>query len=404
MSLEGPAQLPSPYDRIVAKTQQQHQLLSVHWELTYGCNERCSHCYLDVFPPNTHIPGELTTEECLRVIDELASARVLNLTFSGGEIFTRHDFFEIAEYAHTKRFLLRLFTNGILIKPAMADRIAALHPYAVEISIYSCNPELHEKITRVPRSFELSTRALHLLRERGVRTVLKTPLMHENVREFDALKSMAKESGAQFRYDITITPKDTGGLSPLQHRLTYDDLLWLFRREMSTEPWLGRVITSEQPTCAIGSNALVLDPFGNIFPCVQTRIRAGNIRQQSLQEIWTHSPVWKEFGYLTINKLPECKVCDLLSLCVRCHGLARLESGDLYGAARVNCRQAMARRQVLIERGALPVEILLPAHLRAYSECDSKPSKQNVEMPADSFPLTALADSQYPLDATVGED
>lgn len=364
MTFEAPAypQL-NPYEQIVAKTQQQHHLWSVHWELTYGCNERCRHCYLDVFLPSVPIPGELTTGECRRVIDELAGAGVLNLTFSGGEILVRPDFFAIAQHARTKRFLLRLFTNGTLIDPAMADRIAALHPYAVEISLYGCNSATHEKITGVPRSFELSTRALRLLQERGVRTVVKSPLMRENVREVGAIESLAKEMGAQFRYDITITPKDTGGLSPLEHRLTFDDLLWLFRQTLAPELWLGRTVTPDQHTCAIASNALVIDPFGNVFPCVQTRIRAGNVRVKSLEEIWTQAFVWKELEHLTFDELPICRTCELRSLCVRCHGLARLEEGDLYGAARVNCREALARRQVLIEKGALPASHPIPAHL-----------------------------------------
>ncbi|HKY05807.1 MAG TPA: radical SAM protein, partial [Blastocatellia bacterium] len=206
------------YKRLIAGTESNHRLFSAHWELTYRCNERCSHCYLDVLAPNAEAVGELTTEECLRVIDELAALGVMHLLFSGGEILARHDFFQIAEHARSKRLLLRLFTNGILITPLLADRIAALHPYSVEISLYSSAPETHDRITGIARSWELTTRALALLRDRGVRTKMKVPLMRENIGELRQMAALAAELGAQFRYDTTITPKDDGGRSPLKHR------------------------------------------------------------------------------------------------------------------------------------------------------------------------------------------
>ena len=74
----------------------------------------------------------------------------MNLSLSGGEAMVRKDFFTIAEYARSKRFVLRIFTNGLLINAAAADRIAALHPYGVEISLYGADAATHDAITRSP--------------------------------------------------------------------------------------------------------------------------------------------------------------------------------------------------------------------------------------------------------------
>ncbi len=365
MTVEGPTparRTDNPYDQFITETQRQHRLLSVHWELSYRCNQRCTHCYLDVFSPHASVPHELTTAECLGILDDLATMGTLNLTLSGGEIFVRRDLFEIAEYARRKRFLLRLFTNGVAVTPAIADRIAALHPFAVEISIYSTQAQVHEKITRLARSFDLTTRAFRLLHERGVRTVMKTPLMHENVHEFSALKALAEELGARFRYDLTITPKDSGDSSPLMHRLTDEDLLWVTRQDPDPEFWLQRPDEPDQPLCNIARNALVIDPYGNIFPCVQVRIKAGNVRTQSLESIWKESTIWKELSSLTAERLPVCGTCGLRPFCLRCHGLALLEEGDLRAPSPVRCRQAFLRRQVLIEQGALPMNDSVPSY------------------------------------------
>jgi AdoMet-dependent heme synthase len=392
MSVDGPELNPAPniYNDILAHTQKRHRLLTVHWELTYRCNEKCSHCYLDVFAPNADVPGELTTVECLRLLDEMAELGVLNLTLSGGEIFVRRDFFEIAQYARSKRFLLRLFTNGIMIKPEVADRIAALHPYAMELSLYSTEPAVHDKITRLNRSWELTMRAIRLLRERNLRVLIKTPLMRENVHELNKLKAMADDMGAQFKYDITITPKDTGGLEPLKHRLTYSELVELMRSEIDPSLWIGRTVSDETRTCGISMNSLAIDPYGNVVPCLQTRFNAGNVRSKSLKEIWESSPVWKQVGNLTLGELPVCRTCELNTLCVRCHGLAQSEDGDLRAPAMVNCREALARRQALIDRGVLNVDHPIPAHLRDYAIQVQNETDSLAGPHLDFIPLSSL--------------
>lgn len=371
MSVEGPFpehNLSSAYQDILRKVEAQHRLFSVHWELTYRCNEKCTHCYLQVYASHETVPGELTTDECFQVVDQIAEVGALNLTLSGGEILVRRDFFEIAQYARQKRLLLRLFTNGILIRPQVADRIAALHPYAVEISLYSARPELHEAITRRRNSWRLTIQAIRLLRERNVRVIVKTPLMRQNVREIDELQRLAQELDADFRYDMTITPKDGGGMEPLQYRLRYEDLLWLMHRQIDASLWVNRLVKGDQRTCGVATKAAVIDPYGNVYPCIETRFKAGNLRQQSLLEIWDYSPVWQELGRLTLDELPVCRQCELRHLCVRCHGLALREDGDLRAPARVNCREALARRQALVELQVLPADYPIPIHLQQDEE------------------------------------
>src|SRR6266581_9662442 len=81
--------------------------LSVQLDLTYRCNEKCVHCYLD-----HHDHGEMTTSEIKRLLKEMADAGVFILVLSGGEIFLRKDFFEILEYARRQlTFCVKLKTN-----------------------------------------------------------------------------------------------------------------------------------------------------------------------------------------------------------------------------------------------------------------------------------------------------
>ena len=117
----------------------------VQLDLTYRCNERCVHCYLD---HEDH--GEMTTAEIKHLLDEMAAAGVRFLTLSGGEIFLRKDFFEILEYARELTFAVRLKTNAILVRKREAERLAGPGRREYQISIYSHRPEVHDAITLVP--------------------------------------------------------------------------------------------------------------------------------------------------------------------------------------------------------------------------------------------------------------
>ncbi|MBE3575356.1 MAG: putative heme d1 biosynthesis radical SAM protein NirJ1 [Firmicutes bacterium] len=93
----------------------------VVWNSTRACNLHCVHCYMDARGGPEE--GELTTEEALRFVDQLADFRVPVLLFSGGEPLMRPDFFTIANYARQKGLRVTLSTNGTLISRDVAQRL-----------------------------------------------------------------------------------------------------------------------------------------------------------------------------------------------------------------------------------------------------------------------------------------
>jgi len=123
--------------------------LAVHMDVTYRCNERCVHCYLD---HDDH--GEMTTAEIKDVLDQLAEAGVFFLTFSGGEVFMRRDFFELVEHARRLMFNVKIKTNAVMIHEKEARRIRELGVDTIQISVYSHRPEVHDAITKLPHSFD----------------------------------------------------------------------------------------------------------------------------------------------------------------------------------------------------------------------------------------------------------
>ena len=336
-----PANPANPYATLLARAQAERRLLAVHWELTHRCNERCTHCYLTVRAPRAGRSDDLTTAECLDVLDQLAGLGVLHLTFSGGEALVRQDFFTIAAAARTRRLAVRLFSNGLAITPRIADRIAALDPLAVELSLYAADAATHDALTQRPGAWARTRQACELLHARGVRTVLKSPIMRENVTQLQALQALATELGAHFRYDLTITRGIDGTTAPLRHRLTGDELAAFVR---ATEPVPRPPAPGAGPQrCAVGQRALLLAPDGTVYPCPELRLPAGNVRTQPLRSIWETAPLWNELAALRTAELSACRGCAVAQRCRRCHGIALAETGTLTGAPAVACREAWAR-------------------------------------------------------------
>ena len=118
--------------------------LSVQLDVTYRCNERCVHCYLD---HDDH--GEMTTAEIKGVLDQLAEAGVFFLTFSGGEVFMRMDFFDLVEYARSLMFCVKVKTNAFMIREEEADRLAA----ATSIRCRSASTRIGRRCTTPSRCF-----------------------------------------------------------------------------------------------------------------------------------------------------------------------------------------------------------------------------------------------------------
>jgi MoaA/NifB/PqqE/SkfB family radical SAM enzyme len=133
--------------------------LSVHLDVTYRCNERCEHCYLE---HDDH--GEMTTPEIRGLLAQLEQSGVFFLTISGGEPLVRRDCFEILEVARSLGFNVKLKTNAVLIKEQEARKLRALGVEQVQISVYSDRPEVHDAITKVPGSLQRTVAAIRFLR------------------------------------------------------------------------------------------------------------------------------------------------------------------------------------------------------------------------------------------------
>ena len=85
----------------------------VAWEVTRSCNLACVHCRASAV--RGPYEGELDTEKCKRILDEIAAVGKPVIILTGGEPLLRPDIFEIAAYGDEKGLRMVLATNGTLV-------------------------------------------------------------------------------------------------------------------------------------------------------------------------------------------------------------------------------------------------------------------------------------------------
>jgi radical SAM protein with 4Fe4S-binding SPASM domain len=323
--------------------------LSAHLDITYRCNERCEHCYLD---HDDH--GEMTTAEIKELLRQLADAGVFFLTLSGGEVLMRRDAFEIIEYARSLLFNVKLKTNAVLIREQEALRLRALGVEHVQISVYSHRPEVHDGITRLPGSLERTIAAIRLLRAHGMRVNMANVLMRRNRADTQGVQALAKELGAHYTLDPTITPMMDGNRSVLRHRVDATELSSYFHNpdlvgdvdSFCAPPAAVNEEVLERLPCSAGHTSCYISPYGDVYPCVQFPITCGNVRQQKFLDIWRDSPQLAEVRSIRLKHLTTCSSCTHAGSCTRCPGLAYME-GNMRGPSSADCEKSFVRTGIV---------------------------------------------------------
>lgn len=327
----------SQWEELFARAARRAIPIEVMIELTHHCNFRCEHCYI----PDFSAPDLLPTGRVLELLEELAAMGTLVLALSGGELFLRRDWREIATRARELGFDLHLFTNGSRITPADAAAIAALDA-TTHVSFYSREEARFDRFTAHPGSYREVVRGIGLLRAAEVKTILKVPLMNWNLGEAQAIADWAKEIGAECRLSPFITAKKDGDTRPLALRVLHEDLV----RELGG-PVLGchdageaRVRDPEAPLCAAVSRYACITPAGDVMACNILPGADGNIRARTFRDVWENSAWLGKIRALRERDLPVCSTCSRLSYCGRCTAQALVEDGDLVGPSRHAQRRA----------------------------------------------------------------
>ena len=169
----------------------------VIWNLIRRCNLTCKHCYS--ISADTDFPGELSTAEVYRVMDDLKQFGVPVLILSGGEPLLRPDIFEVSRRAKAIGFYVGLSSNGTLIGPHNIDAIAGAGYDYVGISLDGLEPT-HDRFRRKQGAFAASLDGVRLCQARGIKVGLRFTITRDNAVELPALLDLADYEGVDKFY------------------------------------------------------------------------------------------------------------------------------------------------------------------------------------------------------------
>lgn len=329
----------STYGEINARAWNECRLLSVLLELTHLCNFDCFYCYNDRIDRDT----ALTFEEYSELLQQLADMAVLNLTLTGGEPLVHPDFFAIGGRARELGFVIRIKSNGHLIRGEVAQRLVdEVDPYQIDLSLHGATAATHDRQTRRPGSFDRLMKNIDEMRRLGLRLKLNCTLTAWNEHEIAAVFELAEAHGLPVGFNASVSPKDDGNTNPLQISPTPAGMVALARLleerhapnqpdDLDTAPQTG----SGDPTlqvkrhCGAGSSTVTIDQWGNVLPCVQWRRVVGDIRQAPFPEIWAKSNALEVIQQITIEaKEAASRFQGPDMVAFFCPGMAELLTGD----------------------------------------------------------------------------
>ena len=167
------------------------------WELTYACNLACVHC---LSSSGRRDPRELSTAECMRVVDELQRMQVFYVNIGGGEPTVRRDFWELLEYATAHDVGVKFSTNGSRITGEVAGRLARSDYVDVQISLDGASAAVNDAV-RGAGSYATAVRAMERLAHAGMRGFkISVVVTRHNVVQLDAFKEIADRYGARLTH------------------------------------------------------------------------------------------------------------------------------------------------------------------------------------------------------------
>jgi mycofactocin radical SAM maturase len=294
------------------------------WELTYACNLSCVHC---LSSSGRRDPRELTTSECLAVIDELAGMQVFYVNIGGGEPTVRPDFWQRVAYATAHQVGVKFSTNGSLITPAVAARLAASDYVDVQVSLDGATAAVNDAV-RGSGSYDTALRAMRHLSDAGCRGFkVSVVITRHNVEQLNELAAIADRHNAQLRL-TRLRPSGRGAdvweeLHPTaeQQRALYDWLLERGEQVLTGDSFFhlagyGQGLPGLN-LCGAGRVVCLIDPIGDVYACpfaIHDAFHAGSVRAPGgFTNVWRHSELFTEL------RRPEtggaCSSCSAYDAC-----------------------------------------------------------------------------------------
>lgn len=304
----------------------------VVWEITFACSMRCLHCGTSAGKKR---PDELTTEESLALIDELADLEAFNITLSGGEPLLRPDWRQLAERIKKRGVTSAVITNGYAVSKDIVEDFQRLDINKVAVS-FDGTEKTHNYIRQRDDSWQRAFNAMALMAENGnVPFSAISQISNMNLHEMDDIKeSLIKAGCTSWRIQMTTS---TGRMKSQKDLvLSLDnfpkliDKIIEIKKEGRIEVDVGENIGyygckgyelwNNEPYfgCYAGMRIAGIESNGNVKGCLSMpeEFIEGNIRDSSFTEIWNNPNGFAYNRQFTRDTASgQCHDCRYLPIC-----------------------------------------------------------------------------------------
>lgn len=326
----------------------------VAWEVTRSCNLNCVHCRAAA--DRGPYPGELSTEKCMQVMDQIAEIGKPIIILTGGEPLLRKDIFDLAAYGDRLGHRMVMATNATLLTPAIAENMKSSGIKRVSVSLDRASAVDHDAFRKVPGAFEGSLEGIESLKQTGIEFQVNTTVTKHNVHEIKDILNMVIELGAVAHHIFLLVP--TGRAKDMVNQeidaLQYEKLLqWFYDEGRDTPihlkatcaPHYYRILRQEAHKkgekvdfetygldamtrgCLGGTSFAFISYEGIVQPCGYLELNSGDLREASFGEIWRNSKIFRQLRDFSAYK-GKCGQCEYARVCGGCRARAYEATGD----------------------------------------------------------------------------
>ena len=318
----------------------------IAWEVTRSCMLACKHCRAAA--QTTPYEGELSTQECFKLLDNIASFAKPIIILTGGEPMLRDDIYDIAAYAHKLELPVVMAPCGVLIDDETAAKIVQSGIRRISISLDGATAESHDAFRGVPGAFEASVRGIEAAKRAGLDFQINTTVSRHNLAELEAIRDLAVSLGARVFNPFLLVPTGRGKaladqeITPEEYEET---LRWLAGQQegsaiqirVTCAPHYQRILREEgyKPGphggvgCMGGKSFAFISHRGKVQICGFLDIECGDVRSENLdfKKVWETSEVF--LSVRDVNSYHgRCGYCEYRKICGGCRARAYALSGD----------------------------------------------------------------------------
>ena len=310
-------------------------LLLAYLELTPACNNRCPACVNESFVADFQTRvlkssfhrTSLSHSSWAKILSRLPPT-VTSVILSGGEPTLHPAFTSIIEELNKQNLDFAIFTNGRWQTPEklIASLKASSQFQGFLISLHGASDSSHEAFTGISGSYEETVRNIRAAILAGLPVSISTVITKDNLVELEAIIGLSVALGAEDIYfnRYLSTPQRLANSGERIHLPTPSQLRSAIEQiESFRSKWSSRIhvgygpcipqcfVSSASEGCSAGEASFVVDPWGNIKPCLQTDLLCGNLLEQSFETIW-ESESLRQWRGLYDN---GCSSCSAFAQC-----------------------------------------------------------------------------------------